>query len=255
MMASLDWSLLAPPLLTGLLVSLTHVPLGQRVLACGIIFMDLAVAQIAGLGIIIAGLLGYGGDETMTQLAAGAFALLGALWLHLCEQHWPDVQEALIGVTFVLAAVTSLLLLAHDPHGGEHIRTLLSGQILWSSVDQLPVPAALSAIVLGLLWGTPARFRTLAFYVAFALAVTASVQLVGVYLVFSTLIIPALAVRHQQGWQAVVSGYVITAIAYGSGLVLSNILDLPAGPLIVWMLVISALLWRTGYRTLQTAGA
>ena len=106
------------------------------------------------------------------------------------------------------------------------------------------MPALLSVAVLFLLWGTPERYRTVAFYLAFALAVTASVQLIGVYLVFSTLIIPALAVRQQQGWHAVTAGYMITVVAYGSGLVLSNILDLPAGPLIVWMLVVSAMAWR-----------
>ena len=96
---------------------------------------------------------------------------------------------------FVLAACAGLLLLAGNPHGGEHLKDLLVGQILWVSTQQLIGMAALTAVVLALWFGLRERLGRAGFYLLFALAVTASVQLVGVYLVFTSLIVPALAVR------------------------------------------------------------
>ena len=70
-------------------------------------------------------------DGWPVQVAAALAALAGALLLTWTERRWPDVQEALIGVVFVLAASGGILLLANNPHGGEHLRDLLVGQILW----------------------------------------------------------------------------------------------------------------------------
>ena len=103
------------------------------------------------------------------------------------------MQEALIGVLFVSAASAEILLLAHDPHGGEHLKDLLVGQILWvSPTDLLPV-ALLYGAVLALWFRVGERLGRLGFYLLFAATVTASVQLVGIYLVFGSLIVPALA--------------------------------------------------------------
>ena len=74
------------------------------------------------------------------QLAAATAACLGALLLTWTEKRWPEVQEAQIGVLFVLAATAGILLLAKNPHGGEHLRDLLAGQILWVSYAQLAWP-------------------------------------------------------------------------------------------------------------------
>jgi zinc/manganese transport system permease protein len=153
----LDLSILVAPLLAGLLVLLTHVPLGQQVLARGIVFIDLAIAQVAGLGVIAAGLLGFAGHGLAVQLAAISAALLAALLLTWTEKRWPAVQEALIGVLFVLAASAGILLLAHDPHGGEALKELLAGQILWVRLDQLGPAAVLSVLVLGLWFGLRQR--------------------------------------------------------------------------------------------------
>ncbi|SIO10729.1 zinc/manganese transport system permease protein [Sulfurivirga caldicuralii] len=237
-----DWGLLLPPFVAGALVALTHVPLGREVLARGVIFMDLAVAQIAALGYLMAQLLHWD-QPFQAQAAAGAAALIGAGWLLLCERYWPAIQEALIGVTFVLASTASLLLLANNPHGGEHMRDLLSGQILWTLWDQL-IPLAGVTVAVGLLLFAQRWLGRAAFYIAFALAVTASVQLLGVYLVFATLIVPAIAVRHLHGWRAAGMGYAIAVMAYALGLVLSSLYDLPAAPLIVWCIVAVALASR-----------
>ena len=132
------------------------------------------------------------------QVAAAVAALLGALLLTWTEQRWPDVQEALIGVVFVLAATGGMLLLASNPHGGEHLRDLLVGQILWVRYDAAAVAGGAAPLLIVLrccLFGASGSGAS-AFYVLFALAVTVSVQLVGVYLVFASLIIPGLAMSN-----------------------------------------------------------
>lgn len=228
------------PMLAGLLVLSTHVPLGREVLKRGIIFIDLAVAQIAGLGVLGAVLAGWETAGWMTQLVAVVSALLGALLIRGFERYWPEQQEALIGITFVLAASGSVLLLAGNPHGAEHLESLLAGQLLWVSGAQLQLVALQYLPVLLLWWWLgPGRLR---FYLLFAIAVTASVQLVGVYLVFATLIIPALAVHRLPASRAVLAAYVLGSLAYAAGLLGSLWYDWPAGPAVVWMLAAGGLL-------------
>ena len=240
--AALDPALLLPPLIAGMLVLATHVPLGRRVLARGIIFLDLAVAQLAVLGVILAHTLGGDAPAWQTQLAATAAALIGATFLAWCEQRWPEILESLIGSTFVVAASLAVLLLSHDPQGGEHLSELLSGQILWVSTAQIMQITLLYGILL-LVWAfLGERLGRLGFYLIFALAITASVQLIGVYLVFASLILPALAVRRAQGRRALGLGIGLGAIAYAVGLILSALADLPSGPSIVVMLALMALL-------------
>src|SRR5690606_12597653 len=152
----------------------------------GIVFIDLAIAQIAGVGVMAADAWGWEPQGWAVQAAAAGAALFGAALLTYSEKRWPDIQEALIGVLFVLASCAALLLLAGNPHGGEHLKDLLVGQILWVGTPQLLVMALLTALVLALWSALRTRFGRAGFYVVFALAVTASVQLVGVYLVFSS---------------------------------------------------------------------
>lgn len=234
-------SIIAAPLLAGLLVTVTHVPLGREVLKRGIVFIDLAVAQIAGLGVIIALMLDLDMGDWRTQLIAVLAALLGAALIGGFERWWPNSQEALIGTTFVMAATGSLLLLAGDPHAGEHMTDLLAGQLLWVDSQQLVPVAAIYAVVL-LLWSLlgPGRLR---FYLLFAVTVTISVQLVGVYLVFASLIIPALAVRRLQGFSAILAGCLIGVLAFAAGLLCSLWFDWPAGPAVVWMLAFFGVLF------------
>ncbi len=195
---ALDLGLLGWPFVAGLLVLATHVPLGRRVLARGIIFLDLAIAQIAVLGVIAAHALGWRPRAGTPSLPLPAPPWRAQRFCAWCEARWPEIQEALIGSSFVVAASLAVLLLAGDPHGGEHLSELLTGQILWVSPSQLVQIAAIYAVLLGF-WHTAGNRladRTCGFYLIFALAITASVQLVGVYLVFASLILPALAVRH-----------------------------------------------------------
>lgn len=238
--AAFDLSILGPAFIAGLLVTATHVPLGQRVLQRGIIFLDLSIAQIAGLGLIIAYSLDLEPGGWQVQLIAISAAILGVLFLHYTEKHWPEIQEAIIGSLFVLASSGSILLLATNPHGGEQLKELLVGQILWVDFDQIVAVAILYSVILVIWFGFSKRSSSLVFYILFALTITASVQLVGVYLVFASLILPALAVRNMPE-NALVYGYVVSVIGYVVGFVLAAIFDLPAGAIIVYGLALAAL--------------
>lgn len=234
-----DWHLLLPALIAGLLVLATHVPLGAQVLERGIVFIDLAIAQIAGVGVIAADAMGLEPQGWAVQASAALAALLGALLLTWTERRWPAIQEALIGVSFVLASCIGLLLLAGNPHGGEHLKDLLVGQILWVSTTQIVAMAVLSVVVLALWFGARERIGRIGFYLLFALAVTASVQLVGVYLVFTSLIVPALAVRNLRPRLRLPVAYGLGAVGYALGLAVSARFDLPSGAVVV--LVMAAL--------------
>jgi len=188
--------------------------------------------------------LGFEPQGAAVQVAALTAAIAGALLLTWTERRWPDVQEAVIGVTFVLGATGSVLLLASNVHGSEHLRDLLVGQILWVQWQGLGWTAAVYALVLIAWFGFRDRLGRTGFYVLFALAVTVSVQLVGLYLVFASLIVPPLATRRMVRHR-LVAAWGIGIAGYAFGLVLSTAFDLPTGPVIVWMLAILALLCDT----------
>jgi len=248
---AVDVSILWPALAAGLLVTATHVPLGMQVLARGIVFIDLAIAQIAGCGVLLADRLGFEAEGIAVQVAALAAALGGALLLTWTERIWPDVQEAVIGVVFVLGATGGVLLLASNPHGSEHLRDLLVGQILWAQPARLAWAVALYAAILAVWFRWGERIGRVGFYTLFALAVTVSVQLVGLYLVFATLIVPPLATRRMSRHRLLAS-WIIGAVGYAVGLLASMALDLPSGPVIVWVLVAVALAW---YPTTRIRGS
>lgn len=229
---SIDWALLAAPMAAGLLVLATHVPLGIEVLRRGIIFIDLAIAQVAGLGVMIALMMDWDSPLAVQAAAAGA-ALGGALLMTWTERRFPEVQEALIGLLFVVAAAAGILVLAGNPHGGEHLQDLLAGQILWVGWARLAPVAVLYGTILGLWLALGGRLGRPGFYVLFALAVTVSVQLVGVLLVFTSLIAPAVALRGLAGPRRLLASWGLGAVGYGAGLLASALFDLPAGAAVV----------------------
>ncbi len=224
--------ILWPALVAGLLVTATHVPLGMQVLERGIVFIDLAIAQIAGAGVIFADFLGWEPTGAAVQVAALAAALAAAALLTWTERRWPEVQEAVIGVVFVIASSVAILILAKNPHGGENLKDLLSGQILWVNPARLPLEALAYGVILAVWFGARERIGRIGFYILFACAVTISVQLVGLFLVFSTLVIPALATyysRRHRYWKA----YAVGVLGYVAGLAGSLVVDLPSGAMIV----------------------
>lgn len=240
-------SILLPAFAAGLLVVATHVPMGQEVLRRGIIFIDLAVAQIAAVGVVLAIVMDWE-NVWLVQASAISMALVGAYLLSLSEQRWPREQEAIIGVSFILASSAGILLLANNPHGGEHIKTLLAGQILWVGWNQiwLTLIAYLAILVIWFLYKE--RFGHRGFYLLFAVNVTLSVQLVGVYLVFATLILPALATINTTARRRLINGYLIGGVSYGAGLIISAYFDLPTGALVTWILALSTVLFRLFYK-------
>jgi zinc/manganese transport system permease protein len=249
---AVEFSILLPALVAGLLVTATHVPLGTQVLARGIVFIDLAIAQIAGCGVLLADQLGFEAEGLAVQVAALAAALGGALLLTWTERIFDDVQEAVIGVVFVLGASGSVLLLASNVHGGEHLRDLLVGQILWVQPARLAWVAAVYAGILAIWFGFGAKLPRAGFYALFAVAVTLSVQLVGLYLVFATLIVPPLATRRMTRGR-LPAAWAVGAAGYAAGLLLSTTADLPSGPVIVWMLVALAIVMEIASRQRRAA--
>jgi zinc/manganese transport system permease protein len=232
-MNDIELSILLPAFIAGLLVLATHIPFGMKILERGVIFADLAVAQIAGLGVILAALLDLTEKPLLVQVIAATSALCGAALLAWIEKRMADVKEACIGLTFVLAASGGILLMSHDVHAGEHLKDLLVGQILWVSTNQLIATAFLTAALMALWQWSKLKTHYLGFYALFALAVTASVQLVGVYLVFASLIVPALA-TYRASRRRMRYAFSVGIGGYAMGLLLSALLDLPSGATVVW---------------------
>jgi zinc/manganese transport system permease protein len=253
----IDLSIIGPALLAGLLVLATHVPLGMVVLQRGIIFIDLAIAQIAGVGVIYAHNMFDEPSNLSIQVFATISAILGAGFLRWSERNWPDIQEAIIGVSFVVSACVGILLLSDNPHGSEHLKDLLAGQILWVSSSQLITTLILYAVVLAFWFGYKKSRSHIGFYLLFAITITSSVQLVGVYLVFSSLIIPALAVhRMPAGKRKMLLAWLCGALGYVAGLVVSSLADLPSSPTIVLGLTASAILfwWLVSVQRKRVSG-
>ena len=209
-------------------------------------FIDLATAQVVGLAIILLGLWLHEPDWIVRQAVSFAAGIAIALFFRWIERKTPQEQEAVIGSCFIVAASAALLALADDPHGGEALRHVLSGQILFVTWDDivafLPVFAVFAA-----LWLAVPRLRAgTGFFVLFALVITVSMQLVGVYVVFASLILPALAARSGSGyvlWRALASG----AVAVVAAILVSAAADLPAGPFLVVCFAASAAAMRLLY--------
>jgi len=237
-MNSIELDILFPAFIAGLLVLATHIPFGMRVLQRGVIFADLAIAQIAGLGVIVAGLLDLTDRPLLVQAVAVASALCGAGLLAWIEQRAAEVKEACIGLTFVLAASLGILLMSRDVHAGEHLKDLLVGQILWVSNTQLIATAVLTTALLAVWKLLRQRLGNFGFYALFAIAITASVQLVGIYLVFASLIVPALA-SYRIRQRRYLFAFAVGIAGYALGLLFSVWFDLPAGAAIVWAMLLS----------------
>lgn len=236
-----DLPILLPALCAGLLVLATHVPLGRLVLDRGIVFIDLAVAQVAGLGVVAANVAGFEGGGWSVQAAALASALTAALLLGWTERRLGHLQEAVIGVVFVAAASAEIVLLGFNPHGAEHLKDLLVGQILWVTFEQLQPVLLVYAAVLALLWRLDLSRRRFLFYALFAVTVTVSVQLVGVFLVFASLIVPALVAKMTVRQGTLPLAYGVGLAGYIIGLLLSALFDWPTGAAIVCALALVGL--------------
>ena len=237
------FEIVLPAAVAGCMIALIHSVLGIEVLRRGIIFIDLAIAQIAGLCVVLTALWLHEPSWFETQVSAGVAALAAAGFFRWVERCLPREQEAIIGSCFVLAASAVLLALANHPQGGEEIQHILSGQILFISWSEILafLPLYVGAYVVW--WCLPRVRAGLGFFVLFALIVTASVQLVGVYVVFASLILPALAVNTIRARKTVIAiGAAILAVIAGT--MVSALHDLPAGPILVFSFAVVTIVCR-----------
>ena len=243
-------SLIGLPLAAGFLVLITHVPLGVQVLRRGIVFIDLAIAQIAAVGVILGGLLFDGGLGAFHGMV---FALLGAGLIGILSRYWPQQLEAVIGLIYVGAAAVSILAISGDPHGALRLKSLLAGDILWVTPGLLWPLGVATALFALMVWRREALLsRDGVFYPVFAVLVSLSLPILGVYLVFAALIAPALAVvgarRNARSAAterpAYRAGVWVGGAGFTGGLLLAVYFDLPAGPAVVVTMVSLAIASR-----------
>lgn len=225
--------ILLPALTIGLLMMLIHVPLGQEVLKRGIIFIDLTLAQLAAMGAIFAGMLKLG--SIASQVTAFFCAFIGGLFFKVMEKHFKEITEAVIGCIFVLSATLVILAVAGQPHGAEHINDILSGQLLFASWQNVIIAGTVFLSATALIYAKPEIFLKKYFYMVLAVVITTSVQICGVYLVFASLIFPAVATSYMtDDRRRRITEYLGDSCGFIIGLIVSYYFDLPAGPAVVW---------------------
>lgn len=249
-------SLLWAPFLMCLVLTGIHAYLGIHVIAREVVFVDIAMAQIAALGATAAFLVGFELESGASYAFGLSFTLLGALVLSLTRSRKRHVsQEALIGVVYAVSAATAVLLSDRAPHGAEHIRTMLVGNILTVSGSAVVKVATLYGLVGLLHWagrrpffmistdpdrayreGWRVRLWDFLFYASFGVVVTSSVRVAGVLLVFSYLIVPALAGIVLGGGRPgtrLLIGWVFGTVVSTIGIAASAALDFPTGATVV----------------------
>ncbi|MEP9378632.1 metal ABC transporter permease [Aquabacter sp. CN5-332] len=254
-MTALSPDILAPALVAGLLILATHVPLGVIVLNRGIIFIDIALAQVAALGVVFGNLMLGSVAGWAVQVSAIAAAVGCAMLLTWTDKKFPAIQEAIIGAVYIVAAAVQIVLLSSSPNGLEYLKDLLVGQILWVSGTQLLVLGLLTVAALALWYLRDLVKERILFYGVFAVVITASVQIVGVLLVFASLIMPALATQHAPPHWRLVIAFNLGAAGYLLGLVASAIFGISTGAAIACALVLVAISTAWGLSRTVAAGA
>lgn len=234
--------LLLLPACAALVLIGIHTYFGLQVLARGVIFVDLALAQIAALGTTVAFILGYPPQTNAAYAYSLGFTLLGAALLSATRAWSSRVsQEALIGVIYVVGAALSFVLIDKAPMGAEHIKQILTGNILTvGAADVLALVPLYAAIGIGYAWLARYRRRDhwgweLLFFASLGVVVTSSVALAGVLLVFSLLIMPAAigVILSERFGRQLLIGWAGGIVAALLGLAASYLLDLPTGATMV----------------------
>lgn len=254
----LKWMLL--PFLACLVLSINHVYLGIHVIARRVIFVDLALAQIAALGATFALTLGYdpATDSLRISLFSLSFTFVGAVAFAIARMRKERVpQEAFIGIIYAAASAAAILILSKSPTGGEELKHMLVGDVLLVTPHEILNMALLYGAI-GLfhlifrrkflaISITPGdaiganinvRLWDILFYMSFGVVITKSVAIVGVLLVFSYLVVPAVLA---QMWAETIRGrlllgWLVAILASTLGIVWSFYADYPTGPAVVVML-------------------
>ncbi|HSE41533.1 MAG TPA: iron chelate uptake ABC transporter family permease subunit [Acidobacteriota bacterium] len=270
----LKWMI--PPLLACLVLSINHVYLGIHVISRKVIFVDLALAQIAALGATYATTLGYDpfGDSLKVSLFSLAFTFVGAGAFAIARMRKERVpQEAFIGIIYAAASAAAILILSKSATGGEELKHMLVGDLLLVSLSSVVQMAILYGAI-GLFHilfrkkflaisadpeaaeaaGINVRFWDVLFYMSFGVVITKSVAIVGVLLVFSYLVVPAVIA---QMWSSTIRGrlllgWLVAIIASLLGIVWSFYKDYPTGPAVVVMLAIFLIVSSVLYYVLNT---
>lgn len=265
---------MAAPFAGCVVIVAIHAYLGLHILEREVIFVDLALAQIAALGAAVGLLIGYELDDGMSYLLSLAAALLGAALFATTRTAQARIpQEATIGIVYIVSAAAAILVLDHAPHGAEHLKTLLVGQIVWIDWGGVAQIALIYAAVGALHWKLRERFLTITyredearrrrwslrwwdflFYASFGFVITISVPIAGILLVFSFLIVPAVCATLLSARtdlrRRLVTSWVVGACASAMGCAISFAADLPTGATIVCtfgtVLIVIAAGRRTG---------
>ncbi|MGK5085309.1 metal ABC transporter permease [Bdellovibrionota bacterium FG-1] len=239
---------LAAPFVMCLVLAGIHCYLGLHVLARGVIFVDLSLAQVAAFGASFAILFGFEHHSTGTYLISLGSTFIAALLFAMARRHENLFsQEAIIGIVYALASAAVVLVVDRVAHGAEHIKDLLVGQVLWVTWPDVIKTSLIYGVVGAIHFifrkqliaasfghGT-SGFWDFLFYALFGVVITSSVSMAGVLQVFSYLIVPSVVgtlfftsirARLIFGW---ILGFVLSLI----GMVMSYKWDLPAGAFIV----------------------
>jgi zinc/manganese transport system permease protein len=254
----MDLSLFLPPLVACLVIVAIHSYLGLHVIAREVIFVDLSLAQMAALGSAVAVLAGSQPDSTSSFLYALGFTTLGAALFALTRttEKGRVPQEAIIGVVYVMASAAAILVADRTPRGGEAIKDILVGSLLWVTWPTIVRLAAIYAAIGLFHWILRQQFLTISFepetalrngwrikwwdfffYLSFGIVITFSVPIAGVLLVFSFLVVPAAIAFQFTRSQGALAAIAWTAgvLASAAGLWVSFHYDLPTGPIVVCM--------------------
>jgi zinc/manganese transport system permease protein len=247
--------LLLWPLLAGLVLTSIHAYFGLHVLARGVIFVDLSLAQVAALGLTVAILAGHPVHSQAAYWYALVFAIAGAMLFAIARPYESSLpQEAVIGIVYAVSAALAVIVLDRAPLGAEHIKQLLIGSILTVTPGDVGLLVLLYATIGALHFifrrpltevsfhPQPAALTSrgpfvwdMVFYVSFALVVTSSVRIAGVLLVFSYLIVPAAlsGAFVSDLWHRLMLAWGLGVFLTALGLYASWSWDLPTGPAIV----------------------
>ena len=243
--------LILAPLAVGLIIVAMNAYFGLHIIRRGVIFVDLAFAQVAALGTTVALLMGVHAGSTGSWVLTFLFTVVGAAIFSLTRMEDSIVpQEAIIGITYVVASALVILLTGFTPEGADHVKETLTGSLIWTTWPTVAVVAVAYALI-GLfhyLARDPMRRITFApetarrlrlwdfvFYLTFGIAITFSVTLAGVLLIFSTLVIPATIafLFTARFGRALVLAWVSGGLALLLGLWASVAWDVATGPLLV----------------------
>ncbi len=247
--------IMAPAFFECLVLVGIHSYLGIHVIKRKVIFVDLALAQIAALGTTVGFLFGILPGSTGAYLFSLGFTFVGAAVFAVSRfRHEKVPQEAIIGVTYAIAAAVAILVIDKAPHGAEHIKELLTGSILWVKWSTI-FNAGIIYIIIGIFHyifrrqflmisedaekahkqGLSVRFWDFLFYVSFGVVITHSVGTAGVLLVFVFLVVPAIVsiIITDVLWKQLVIGWGLGVIVSILGLYISYVADLPSGPTVV----------------------